>query len=276
MVKTAKGNRKIEDIVAGDFVFAYDFTSEKTVLAKVEETFTNWTTELVKIETLNQSIKSTKNHYFWVDEHSDWLRADNLIEKMKLSLVNQEQAVINNISLTSEEVLTFNFKVENYHNYFVGEIGILVHNDDGGSESVSKFAETQVFSSSTVYVLRDPVTKQVIYVGQTIDEPTRFTSHLTNPDSAVYQYLLNNDPTFRQLVNTNPDILRNYDMSQFLRIVRPIHNRSLTTYELTVWEQHYIDLYGKAQSQGGTLENRIRAITPEVVEFYRLLHNPCG
>ena len=152
--------------------------------------------------------------------------------------------------------------------------GCLVHNDDGSSSSVSGFADTTTYPS-TIYVLKDPGTLRVIYVGQTIDEPSRFINHLTNPDSAVYQYLFKNDPNFHHLAVTNPDALRSTTMETFLDVNRPVELKQLTHYELSVIEQYHIDLHGRAQSQGGTLENRINAITPESINEYRLLHNPC-
>ena len=274
IIKTPLGDCFIENIVAGDFVYAYDFQKGEPILAKVEQTFTNWAKVLVVISTENQQIQTTKNHHFWVKSQSEWLRADDLQEQMRLQFINDKSISIDNISQISQEVITFNFKVENYHNYYVGNQGCLVHNDDGISGSISGFADTTAYPS-TIYVLRDPTTQRVIYVGQTIDEPSRFTNHLTNPDSAVYQYLLENDVTFRHIVENNPEALRSIRMEAFLDVRRPVELKNLTHYELSVIEQYHIDLHGGAKSQGGTLENRINAITPESIQEYRMLHNPC-
>ncbi|MCW5599988.1 DUF4157 domain-containing protein [Nitrosomonas sp.] len=267
IVKTPLKDRTIENILPGDLVYAFDFETNEPVLARVKESITNWTQYLISIFVDDQIVKATKNHRFWVVDLRRWMRADQLTIGMEIKLLNGETGIIANITKLIEDTLTHNLEVEKFHNYYVGEIGLLVHNDDGSS-STSKFSTTDTHSS-TVYVLRDG--NRVIYVGQTISEEARFRSHLSNPESAVYQYLMQNNDAFRQIATSNPETLTSLDMDEFLRVQRPISNRQLTTFELSVWEQYYIDLHGGIDA----LENRINAITPEKLEAYRLLHNPC-
>lgn len=155
---------------------------------------------------------------------------------------------------------TFNFSVKKYHNYFVGKTAILAHNQ-------SKFADTTQ-RLSTVYVIRDDA-GLVIYIGQTIqgggNPEIRFRQHVQNGrfDALLAEYGLENN---RQGI----DELR--DLVDIQRLVR---GQSLTNFELSVWEQHYMNQYGAVNPNRKPRFNRIRAISEQKYNRYWELHNPC-
>ncbi len=257
-VKTKRGHINIEDIQPGMEVWCYDFQTQTSLISKVVTIFKNWTDIVVKIILPNSVIQTTLNHPFWCASENSWLPASLLQPGMLLQ--NTEGAYITILNTETSNVIadTFNFEIEKFHNYFVGADEVLVHND----EIVSKFLTTDVFSSD-IYVISNS-SGQVIYVGQTIGGvDVRIASHLTDENSAVFQYLRNQgiDP-----------LEPGFNYRNFLQIENPIHGQ-YTPYEITVWEQQFIN-YHRTQPES-ILQNRINAITEEKFIRYRNIHNPC-
>jgi hypothetical protein len=269
IVKTPTGNRPIEVLEKGDTVFAFDYRENKVVSHKISNTFTNWAQYFINIELENQVIEATANHAFWVESEQKYFRADNLLPHWKVRLLNGQLAEVQRTTRRLVQSTTYNFEVEELHNYFVGDEGVLVHNDDTDAANASKFADTTAYKS-TIYVITDPDTKKVIYVGQTIqDVEARLKQHLVDPKSSIFQYLQKNG--YPELAK-HPDFLADKNFRNILDVVTPKPTGSaLTAYELSVWEQHYINQYGLNK-----LENKINAITPDKIQAYKNLHNPCG
>ncbi|MGF1485819.1 MAG: hypothetical protein ACFBSE_01765, partial [Prochloraceae cyanobacterium] len=152
---------------------------------------------------------------------------------------------------------TYNLEVAEVHNYFVGNLGTLVHNGKGAFDN-SKFADTTK-KKGIIYRIVDrssgkPIT---VYVGQTFQE------------SAEKRFL---EGHLRDKHPKKSEWERKYDEGD----IRPIKIRegNFTDYELTVWEQHYIDLEVK---KGSPLLNDLSTppISKEKYEQYKNLHDPC-
>ena len=69
-----------------------------------------------------EEIVTTDNHPFYVQGRG-FIDAGNLLVGDKLISVNGEDLLIEDyrIELTEESVSVYNFQVEDYHTYFVGE-----------------------------------------------------------------------------------------------------------------------------------------------------------
>ncbi|OBQ17613.1 MAG: hypothetical protein AN481_18805, partial [Aphanizomenon flos-aquae LD13] len=190
LVKTSEGNKEIENLVVGELVFAYDFQAKLVVQKSITAVHKNWTQFIVVIETEQGKISSTSNHPYWVESENQWLRAVDIQEGMILRSINGDLLTVQSIITYESEESTYNFEVDQLHNYFVSFSGILVHNGDGNT---SGFETTGTFPTD-IYQVKDLKTGEVIYVGKTIQGyDTRFEHHITDPKSAVYDYI--NNPT---------------------------------------------------------------------------------
>ena len=90
-------------------------------------------TQLVHLTINGEEIVTTDNHPFYVQGRG-FIDAGNLLVGDKLISVNGEDLLIEDyrIELTEESVSVYNFQVEDYHTYFVGECCVWVHNDGCG------------------------------------------------------------------------------------------------------------------------------------------------
>ncbi|HKP39138.1 MAG TPA: polymorphic toxin-type HINT domain-containing protein [Pyrinomonadaceae bacterium] len=236
IVKTPIGDRKIEELLEGDQVFACNLDSKSVVTRSVLKTFKNWTQHLVDIHVGETTVTATRGHLFWVDNKNAWLPAVELEAGMTLRLINQDVVIIQSIEVHAAETTTYNFEVFPEHNYFVGVSGILAHN-------ASKF-ESLAKIDIEIYRIVDPK-GNVVYVGQTVQGvDVRFNQHINSPK--------------------HPHWKAGY---------KPIRitGGNWTAYEAAVWEQHYIDANGGVAK----LENRINAITEGKYNDFKKLHDPC-
>ena len=134
-ILTATGLVAIEKLAAGDKVISTNpdtlETAEKTVL----ETYVRQVDKLVHITINGEEIVTTDNHPFYVQSRG-FIDAGNLLVGDKLISVNGDDLIIEDyqIELTEEPVSVYNFQVEDFHTYFVGECVVWVHNAEcGGS-----------------------------------------------------------------------------------------------------------------------------------------------
>ncbi len=270
LIKTPAGDRQIEAVEVGESVFALDPTTGETVACTVLDTLTNWTNYLVEVGIPGELIQTTGNHPFWVEQEQRYCRADQLEPGLTLRLVGGGRADVVSLEKRLAQTTTHNLNVEGLHTYFVGASGVLVHNEDVGAESTSKFADTDV-RTARLYVLRDS-TGKVIYVGETFQTlDARYKQHLTDPSSSVFQYLRDNG--YPDLA-TNPRLLADTKLPDLLDVRNPIPptGQKMTQFELAVWEQYHIDKNGGVAK----LENKINAITPDKIAEFKSMHNPCG
>ena len=133
-ILTATGLVAIEKLAAGDKVISTNpdtlETAEKTVL----ETYVRQVNKLVHITINGEEIVTTDNHPFYVQDRG-FINAGNLLVGDKLISVNGEDLTIEDyyIELTEEPVSVYNFQVEDFHTYFVGDFAVLVHNAEYGN-----------------------------------------------------------------------------------------------------------------------------------------------
>ena len=129
IVATKDGPKKIEDIQIGDYVWATDPETGETGLREVKQLFRNETDEWIHITVNDEEIVCTPNHPFWVPVKG-WTKACHLRARDRLQLLNGEYVVVEQIQheLLEHPETTYNFEVEGYHTYYVGDSGVLVHN----------------------------------------------------------------------------------------------------------------------------------------------------
>ena len=135
LVATEAGYKTIEEIEAGDTVLAENPETGEVAYKTVLETYENETNELVHVHVNGEVISATPTHPFYVSQFG-WTRAADLRAGDVLVLSNGEYVVVEFVQheILESPVKVYNFEVEDYHTYFVGEVSVLVHNgcDDDG------------------------------------------------------------------------------------------------------------------------------------------------
>ncbi|MFJ6207364.1 polymorphic toxin-type HINT domain-containing protein [Lysinibacillus sp. NPDC092081] len=130
-VLTDEGEKNIEDIEVGDMVLAKDENNPEGELAykKVTNLYRNQRDDIIKLYVEEQIIETTDNHPFWV-EGKGWVYADELQIGDKLQKADGSNLTIDKVEFVKldEPVTVYNFTVEDYHTYYVTDIGVWVHN----------------------------------------------------------------------------------------------------------------------------------------------------
>ncbi len=129
LVLTQSGNVPIEKVKVGDYVFAWDEETDTVALKEVVETYINETDELIHVFVNGEEIVTTPSHPFY-SPIKGWTDAVHLRAGDILVLVNGEYAVVEKVQheILEAPVTVYNFQVEDYHTYYVTDIGVLVHN----------------------------------------------------------------------------------------------------------------------------------------------------
>ena len=129
LVQTDDGTIPIEDLRPGDYVLAWDEETETVGPKPVVETYVNETNELIHVYVNGEEIITTPTHPFY-SPVKGWTDAVRLRAGDILVLVNGEYVVVEKIQheILERPITVYNFQVEDYHTYFITEIGILVHN----------------------------------------------------------------------------------------------------------------------------------------------------
>ena len=129
LIKTSEGLIPIEEIRVGDEVFAYNIETDEIELKEVKQLFVHEENELVHLMINGEKIDTTKNHPFFVEDLG-FISAKDLQDGDELRLYDGSTASVESIEIEvhDEPVFVYNFEVEDWHTYFVGEQSILVHN----------------------------------------------------------------------------------------------------------------------------------------------------
>ena len=129
-VLTEAGQVPIEQIKTGDKVWAKNHETGEVALKSVVQTFINETDELVHVFANGDEIVTTPEHPFYV-VNKGWVSAIQLRAGDILVSLNGNLVVLEKIQheILEAPVTVYNFEVEDFHTYFVGDDGgILVHN----------------------------------------------------------------------------------------------------------------------------------------------------
>ena len=157
VIATETGFARIEDVKPGDIVLSTNTDTMETGCKKVLEKYVRKTRELVHIIVGGKEIVSTPDHPYYVEGRgfvnacqlcigSPLLDADGKI--LEVEQIYKEQLGKN------EEVKVYNFQVEDWHTYHVGEMEVLVHNAEYetsyGKSSLIELKNTDNFMDSTI------------------------------------------------------------------------------------------------------------------------------
>ena len=106
-----------------------------------------------------ETIDSTPEHPFYV-EGLGWVEASSLHAGMTIWFANGIKGTVEDISNEGleEPVTVYNFKVEGFHTYFVGESGVLVHNTCTNDTNITPQMEEIILHGER----KDPAKNQLI------------------------------------------------------------------------------------------------------------------
>ncbi len=251
LVKTDTGEKEIEKLVVGNKVLSYNFEKEIIEEKTILNLYDNWTDTYFEIKTENSTVLATSKHLFWVDDLEKWIPAKELKVDHVLKNAQKEKERIYEIKkFQNVNVPTYNFEVEEHHNYFVGNFGLLVHNQNKPSlfESTTK-------NNVDFYRVVDADGKTV-YVGQTQQGiNTRFDQHIAEGSKKG---------NFKSEWG-NPEKFK-------VEKVEIPKKGPLTPYEAHAWEKHLIE---ESKAAGNPIQNKANPIGETKYNKFKDLHNPC-
>ena len=133
--KVIMGNgigKNIEDILVGDVVLSFNVIKNENEYSRVTKVYKHVevTSKVYTIGLDAISLNVTFAHKFYIktDYGFEWKSAETLQTGDKVLFMDGTTHEINSISSKTEKNTFYNLEVENNHNYFVTEKGILVHN----------------------------------------------------------------------------------------------------------------------------------------------------
>jgi len=150
LVSTADGDRRIDEIEAGDYVWSYDTELDEKVLAKVTNVSVTETDVLVHVITSEgDDIRTTMFHPFYVKDLENggdgiWVAASNLIKGQELLTEDGKIVYVEEINTERllENIKVYNLEIKEVHNYYANEV--LVHNGCKIGENGTQTTSTTV------------------------------------------------------------------------------------------------------------------------------------
>ena len=138
-VLASSGTVVIENVKAGDYVWASNPETGEVSLKQVVQTFVNETNELVHVQVKDEEIICTNEHPFYLPTRG-WVAACELRAGDILVTVNGEYVVVEKIQhdILENPVKVYNFEVEDFHTYYISGSKILVHNSCGQNGEYQK------------------------------------------------------------------------------------------------------------------------------------------
>ena len=127
LVKTQEGDRAIESIEVGDYVWAYSESTKDITLKQVIGLTKVSYDEIYELYiSTGDTIRTTHEHPIYIN--GEFIATEEIEIGDTLYSLNGKEVVVNRINIVGESNFVYNFTVDDYHTYFVGNDGILVHN----------------------------------------------------------------------------------------------------------------------------------------------------
>jgi len=128
LVRAERGLVKIEEVLAGDRVLSQNPDTGELAYKVVKETTVRPPGKIRLVRVGDEEIRTTLAHPFWVSGLG-WKMAQDLKTGDRLHGLNGSTP-IENIALLDKEEQAFNLVVDDFNTYFVGQAGLLVHDNE--------------------------------------------------------------------------------------------------------------------------------------------------
>nr|WP_263324589.1 polymorphic toxin-type HINT domain-containing protein [Neobacillus sp. Marseille-Q6967] len=190
-VKTDNGTKPIEEVKVGDSVLAKNTDTNEMDYKLVDMVFTNEVDEIYHLQIGNERISTTADHPFWINGN-EWRKAKDLKEGDLVETDHGEYVPINKIETIKAKTTVYNFSVQDFHTYYVSELGILVHNIDcinpSFYEGLVKGKRTPTSTSGSPSArLGDALQKAGINPPDAVAPINSWQAHHIVPEGAKYQ-----------------------------------------------------------------------------------------
>lgn len=195
-VLTDEGEKSIEEIEVGDKVLAKDDETGEMAYKEVEWIFRRDVEETYNITVGSEVITTTDEHPFWI-VGKGWVESKNLVVGDVLTTSYGKELAIEKIKVKQEHKTVYNFKVKDFHTYFVSNLRIWTHNSCGWFADVSKrknwthvggkdsWLKEKGFTEGRQYrtdILKTDVTDangkkigEIHYLQKDLSDPTKYT-----------------------------------------------------------------------------------------------------
>ena len=131
-VATPSGPRNIEDVQAGDWVLAKDEETGRVEPKRVSHAYSSVHEDAVLLSIRQfdggqETVLTTSEHPFRIPGEG-WVPAGMLAVGDNFLVLSGEAASLEAIGFPTEPLTAYNFEIEEFHTYAVGEDAIWVHN----------------------------------------------------------------------------------------------------------------------------------------------------
>lgn len=148
LVHTDSGMLPIERIHVGTRVLSRDEKTGRNDYKRVSKVYVTPNRRIFEITTAKNGVfHTTEEHPFYVNGVG-WIPAKDLRPGYRVFSATQGSIEISSGKLSERSSTVYNFEVEDFHTYFVGEVGLWVHNNPCGDPTMWKLKlspETRVF-----------------------------------------------------------------------------------------------------------------------------------
>jgi len=136
LIHTQDGLTPIERLRPGDFVLSQPEVTGAQAYRRINDTFVFDDRAIFEITYRDvggrsETLLATPNHPFWV-KGVGWTGAEHLVSGQTLELNDGGDAVLTSVRDTGAKQRVYNFEVDGFHTYYVGELGAWVHNANCG------------------------------------------------------------------------------------------------------------------------------------------------
>ncbi len=129
LILSDDGKEEIEDVQVGDYVYARDQYGEEQAYKEVTEVFVRENSTLIHLVIGGETFTTT-------EEHPSYIEGEGFVEARALEIgdlvetADGEGVPIESVEVEylEQPVTVYNFEVEDYHTYYVGDTEVLVHN----------------------------------------------------------------------------------------------------------------------------------------------------
>jgi|GEM_PF-2669806 len=128
-VLTRDGEKSIEQVQLGDYVLAKNPDTGEMAYKEVDLLFQKDITESWNITVGEELITTTDEHPFWIKDKG-WVVAKDLVVGDLFETSDGSHLSVDKIEIREQHTTVYNFRVKDFHTYYVSNLKILTHNSN--------------------------------------------------------------------------------------------------------------------------------------------------